>query len=47
MINEILNKIYLYDKKLTYQEKIYLKKYIEENEIKKLINKNSGVKKCM
>ena len=29
MINKILNKIYLYDEKLTYQEKMYLKKYIE------------------
>ena len=47
MINTILNKIYLYDKKLTYKEKIYLKEYIEQNELKKLINKNSGVKKCM
>ena len=35
MINEILNKIYLYDKKLTYQEKIYLKKYIEQSEYNK------------
>ena len=35
MINQILNKIYLYDKKLTYQEKIYLKKYIEQSEYNK------------
>ena len=32
MINKILNKIYLYDEKLTYQEKMYLKKYIEQSE---------------
>ena len=32
MIDIILNKIYLYDEKLTYREKIYLKKYIEESE---------------
>ena len=44
MINEILNKIYLYDKKLTYQEKIYLKNILNKvNIIKRKVNEMQKV----
>tara|TARA_R100000152_G_C6695222_1_gene125922 strand:+ start:447 stop:578 length:132 start_codon:yes stop_codon:yes gene_type:complete len=42
MIDIILNKIYIYDEKLTYKEKMYLKKYIEENEHSKIINRKEN-----
>jgi len=34
MIQIILNKIYIYNEKLTNKEKLYLKNYIKQNKVK-------------